>query len=194
VEQRTEEWYESRLGIPTGSCFDRIVTMKGEPSKQAEKYMYQLAGELLSGERENCYQSADMLRGTELESEARLVYEMENEVEVVVPGFQLASCGLYGGSADGLVGSDGMIEIKCPKASTHIEYLESGKLPSTYFQQVHGYMLIYSRQWCDFFSYFPGIKPFQVRVYPDTKFQEKLHGELVKFCEALKKLVDKVRL
>jgi hypothetical protein len=192
-EQRSPEWYKARCGVPTGSRFSEIVTTKGEPSKSRTKYMYQLAAEIISGEPEPSYQSYDMLRGTEIEPEARAVYEMENEVEGIVPGFQLHPSGYYGGSADLLIGDDGMTEIKCPKAATHIEYLKTGKLPTTYFQQVHGYLLIYGRQWCDFFSYYPGLKPFQVRVYPDTEFQKKLHYELVKFCEELKQLIEKVR-
>lgn len=193
MEQRTDEWHNARCGVPTGSRFSEIVTTKGEPSKSRTKYMYQLAAEIISGEVEPSYQSFDMIRGIELEPEARAVYEMENEVEVVVPGFQLHPSGCYGGSADGIVGADGMTEIKCPKAATHIEYLETGKLPIAYFQQVHGYLLIYGRQWCDFFSYYPGLKPFQIRVYPDIEFQKKLHYELVKFVGELKALVEKVR-
>ena len=191
--QRSDEWHKARCGVPTGSKFSEIVTTKGEPSKSAIKYMYKLAAEIISGEVEPSFQSYDMIRGTELEPEARAVYEMENETEVIVPGFQLHLSGLYGGSADGLIGDDGMIEMKCPKASTHIEYLEKSKFPTDYFQQVHGYMMIYGRQWCDFFSYYPGLKPFQIRVYPDVEFQKKLHYELVRFNEELQALIEKVR-
>ena len=191
--QRTDEWFKARLTYPTASCFDRIVTTKGIQSKQRVGYMYQLAGEIITGEREQGYQSADMLRGTELEPQARLVYEMENEVEVEQVGFRLHESGLYGGSCDGLIGDTGMIEIKCPKATTHIDYLENGKMPTTYFQQVQGYLLIYGREWCDFFSYFPGMKCFQIRVYPDLEFHQQLHDELVIFCKELQALVDKVR-
>jgi len=193
MEQRTDDWFQARLTYPTCSCFDRIVTTKGEPSKQRVGYMYQLAGEIITGEREQGYQSADMLRGVELEPEARLVYAMENDVEVEQVGFILHESGLYGGSCDGLVNSDGIIEIKCPKATTHIEYLEKGKMPTTYFQQVQGYLLVYGREWCDFFSYYPKMKHFQIRVYPNVEFQEKLHSEIVAFCEELKGLVEKVR-
>jgi len=193
MKQQTKEWFAARLTYPTASCFDRIVTGKGEPSKQRTGYMYQLAGEIITGEREAGYQSADMLRGIEMEPEARLVYEMETETEIEQVGFKLHESGLYGGSCDGLIDDDGMVEIKCPKATTHIDYLEKNKLPTTYFQQVQGYLLIYGRKWCDFWSYFPGMKPLCVRVYPDAEFHEKLHKELVLFCEELQELVGKVK-
>jgi putative phage-type endonuclease len=192
LEQRTDEWMQARLGIPTASNFDKIITTKGEPSKQAQKYMYRLAGERLSGTTEETYQNAAMQRGCELEDEARAFYSLINDVEVKQVGFCLSDSG-YGCSPDGLIGEEGLIEIKCPQMATHVEYLIEGGLPITYFQQVQGQLLVTERKWCDFISYYAGIKPLVVRVGRNETFIKALHGELVRFVFTLNETVRKLQ-
>lgn len=189
--QGEEDWFKARLGIPTSSSFDKIITTAGLPSKSAEKYMFKLAGEFVSGKSEETYQNAAMQRGTELEDEARQLYQIVNDVEVEQVGFCLAEG--YGCSPDGLVGKDGMLEIKCPSVSVHVEYLLKGKLPTAYFQQVQGQMLVTERKFCEFISYYPGIKPFIIRVERDEEFLAKLEVELEKFCAELKETINKIR-
>ena len=190
-EQRSQEWYAARLGVPSASSFDKILTTKGEPSKQAKKYMYKLAGEILSGTSEETYQNVAMLRGIELEAEARNLYKMINDVEVEEVGFCLSDG--YGCSPDGLVGKDGLIEIKCPIMSTHVEYLLDGTLPSDYFQQTQGQLLVTGRKWCDFVSHYPAIKPLIIRVERDEVFIKKLESELKVFCSELNDIVKKLK-
>jgi len=190
VEQRSPEWYACRLGVPTASNFDKIVTMKGDPSKQAEKYMFKLAGEKVSGACEESYTNGAMQRGIELEDEARQLYQIINGVEVEQVGFCLADG--YGCSPDGLV-EDGLIEIKCPSIAVHVGYLLDNKLPSDYFQQVQGQLLVTGRKWCDFVSYYPGIKPLIVRVEPDKAFLKALNIELQVFCKLLDETISKIR-
>ena len=113
-EQLSEEWYAARVGIPTASNFDKIVTSKGESSKQATKYMYQLAGERITGKKEDSYTNAAMERGIVLESEARsLVFASNGLLMLTKWGFCLKNDRTAGASPDGLV-QNGGIEIKCP--------------------------------------------------------------------------------
>lgn len=193
-DQRTEAWTEHRLGHPTVSQFDRIVTTKGEPSKQRQAYLYQLASERITGRKEEGYKSAAMEAGTEMEPEARALYELLNDVEVR----QVAICykdesRTVSGSPDGLVEPDGGVEIKCVLPKTQAYYIHKGKLPTDYFQQVHGYLYITDRKWWDFFSMAPDMPPFQIRVERDEKFLEALHKELERFNQELDEITDKIR-
>lgn len=192
--QRSPEWFAARVGIPTASNFDKIVTASGAPSKQRQKYLYQLAGERITGKTEETYQNAAMQRGTEMEGEARSFYEMMTGEKIDLVGLCLSDGkAIYGASPDGLVGKDGGIEVKCPLISTHVGYLLDWGLPADYFQQVQGGLLITGRKWCDFISYFPGLKPLIVRVEPDRIFQAILKVELEAFCKNLDELVEKIR-
>lgn len=190
--QKSPEWYAIRSGVPTASEFDKIVTTKGERSKQREKYLFRLAGECVSGQVEDTFQSAAMQRGVQMETEARDIYQFITGNEVEQVGFCLADGG-YGCSPDGLIGKDGALEIKCPSVHTHVEYLLGNKLPSEYFQQVHGQLLVTERKWCDFVSYYPGIRPLIVRVDRDREFLKTLDAELLEFCAELKETINKIK-
>lgn len=186
VEQGTEEWAKARVGIPTASKFDQIVTSDGKPSKQRTKYLYSLAAEKVTGKPLESYQNEAMLRGLEMEAEARAFYELQNDVTVQSVGIcYLDSAQNIGASPDGLVGDDGGLEIKCPMAATHVSYLLEKKLPTEYFQQVQGNLYVTGRKWWDFMSYYPGMKPFIVRVERDEKFIEALSLAVDEFNEDL---------
>jgi len=189
--QNSEAWYAAKCGIPSSSEFDKLVTTSGKPSKQREKYMFRLAGERLLGHSEEFYQNAAMLRGKEVEAEARQYYEFITGQEVKQVGFCLADG--YGASPDGLIGDDGLLEIKCPILSTHIYYLIKNELPSDYIQQVEGQLLVTGRKWVDFLSYYPGLKPLLIRVKRDEDFIKALKIELKIFCQELDELTEKLR-
>jgi predicted phage-related endonuclease len=155
--------------------------------------MYQIAGERLLGKSVEGYTNGNMQRGQELEAEAREAYEIITSQEVRQVGFCLSDNGLYGVSPDGLIGDEGGLEIKCPTLPVHILYLLENKLPTDYIQQVQGQLLVTGRKWVDFFSYFPGIKPLIVRVYPDKEFIKMLRVELEVFCIQLKEVVEKLK-
>jgi len=192
-EQGSQAWFDLRCGRPTASKFNKIVTSKGEPSDQRKAYLYQLAGEAVAGAMEKSYQSADMQRGIIMEEEARNLYTVVHE-KVTKAGFCLADGPYkYGCSPDGLVGEAGVLEIKCPKASTHVKYLLVNKLPAEYFQQTQGQLLVTGREWIDFCSYYPGIKPLIIRVTPDEKFLSALRVELSVFCQELQDIIDKIK-
>jgi hypothetical protein len=189
--QGSSEWKKLRLGIPTASSFDEILTSKGEPSKQARDYMYRLAGERVSGQGEEGYTNAAMQRGIDLEPEAIQAYELIKEVKVERVGFCYEE-NKWGCSPDGLVGDDGMIQIKCPSMAVHVSYLIDNKLPTKYFQQVQGEMFVTGRKWSDFISYFGGLKILIVRVYRDEIFISKLKENLETFCENLEKTIKEI--
>jgi len=194
IIQGTDEWKKCRLGIPTSSNFDKIVTLKGEPSKQREKYMYRLVAERITGTAEETYQSIHMQRGTELEPEARAFYEFTTGNDVQEVGIcykddrKLFAC-----SPDGLVGKGGLIEIKCPSSAVHIGYLLNNELPKEYFQQIQGQLLVTGRKWVDFFSFYPGLRPLLIRIKPDKKFLKALEKELEEFCAELDSITERVR-
>lgn len=193
-EQGAPEWKAARCGIPTSSNFDKIVTTKGEPSKSREKYLLQLAGESITGVSEETYQNAAMQRGTEMEPEARQAYEFISGSEVKQVGIYLTTGKfICGASPDGVIGDDGLLEIKCPSMAVHVGYLLSNALPLDYYQQVQGQLFVTKRKWCDFFSYYPGLRPLLVRVHPDKDFVKSLAIELEIFCASLKEITEKIR-
>lgn len=192
-EQQTEDWYKIKAGIPSSSCFSKIITTKGAPSTSCKAYMYQMAGEKIIGRTESGYQSEAMLYGTKMEDKAREVYEFITGNNVKQIGFCLDDQKRYGASTDGLIGDDGMIEIKCPYLHTHVKYLLDNKLPTEYFQQVQGGMFVTERKWCNFVSYFPEMPILILRVERDEEFILKLENELIKFNKELQTVIEKLK-
>lgn len=191
ADQRSPEWFKARRGIPTASDFDKIVTTEGKPSKQRQKYMYQLAGERMGATIDEGYTNFAMQQGIDREEEARSLYEMaRGSVQKV--GLCLSDCGRYGASPDGLIGEEGIIEIKCPQVATHIEYMLADRIPTDYFQQTQGQLLVTGRKWVDFMSHFPGLQPKIIRDVPDRGFQAVLRASLERFCEELDTLVNQI--
>ena len=185
-EQGTPAWEQARAGIPTASEFKKIYTSTGKDSTQAGTYMNALLAEWLIGGSTEAYTNKWMERGTELEAEARAAYSFENDAEVVQVGFCYRDERHYlGCSPDGLIGSAGMVEFKCPKASTHVEYLRKWRLPADYVTQVQGQLFVTDRDWCDFVSYYPGLDSFVLRVSRDEKFIVGLRTALDRFLEKL---------
>ena len=193
-EQGSPEWHKLRLGRPSASCFDKIITTKGDRSKQAQNYLYQIAGERIAGEKVETYQNAAMQRGLELESEARQLFELikgygveVQQVGLCITDDDKASC-----SPDGLLPWEGL-EIKCPLTHTHVGYLLKGELPSDYFQQVQGSMFVSGFDRWQFMSYYPGLPPLIIKVERDVKFCAQLKVALDEFCAELDDVTEKLR-
>lgn len=194
ILQGSEEWQKARLGIPTSSNFDKLITTTGTSSKQRIQYMYQLSAERITGIKEDTYKNNNMIRGSEMEDEARAFYELITGEEVTTVGICYPDKKkLYACSPDGLVGKDGLVEIKCPTSPVHIGYLLDGKFPMAYFQQLQGQLLVTGRKWCDFFSFYPGIKPLLLKVMPDEKFLNALKIELEVFVKELQELTERIK-
>ena len=106
-EQNTPEWDALRLGVPSASQFEKIVQSDGARSKSRDGYLYDLAGELRTGERQEKYKNSDMDRGHEREAESRQVYEFIHGVTVELVGFCFYDeKKLFGCSPDGFVGKE----------------------------------------------------------------------------------------
>ena len=190
-EQRSEDWFKIRSGVPSASEFSNIVQSDGSPSKSRTKYLYKLVGEKLGALPEESYTNKAIENGILREADAREMYSRDVK-PVVQVGFCIHDEG-YGCSPDGLVEEDGVIEIKCPILSTHIEYLIKQKLPTDYVQQVQGQLLVTGRKYNDFISYYPGLKPLVVRCYRDEVFISRLRSELLKFISELNELTERLR-
>ena len=193
-KQGTPEWLNARLGVATASCFEKVLTPAGKPSSQADAYANQLIAEWLCGEPEETFKSPWMERGNELEPEARAFYSMETGLTVKQAGFCLRDDGLVGCSPDGLIGDEGLQEIKCPAPPTHVGYLISGDVPKKYIPQIQGQLYVTGAQWCDFLSYHPVMPPVLIRIGRDETYIAALEKEikkLLKKIEARKQILIK---
>jgi hypothetical protein len=176
IKQGSEEWLIARLGTPTASNFDKIITSTGKESATLSKYALELATGWLLSSPEQGYENIHMLRGKELEPVARQAYAEQTfqGVDDKVGFIKNQGC-IY--SPDGLLGDDGLLEIKCPLAITHAKYLLDNKMPTDYWQQVQGGLWVSGRKFCDFVSFHPNFKEkqlFIVRVERDEKFIAEL--------------------
>jgi len=175
-EQGSDEWLQLRQGVATASNFSKIITSKGELSKQIRDYAFQLVSETITNLQDESYKSADMQRGNDLEPDARNAYQQHTLSLVKEVGFM--KNGFYGYSPDGLIGDNGLVEFKCPNQKTHTKYLFQGALPTEYKAQVQGGLYVSERKWCDFVSFHPnfieGKKLFIIRVFRDEEFIECL--------------------
>ena len=156
-EQGSEEWLQARLGIPTATCFENIVTATGKKSSAQIKYMAELIEESIIGLQDESFKSRFMERGNQLEPLARSAYEFITGNAVTQVG------GVYlDENKEVMVSPDGLIpelkkglEIKCPKMSTHIRYLLEGGVPSEYIIQVQANLWVTGYDTWDFVSYCP---------------------------------------
>ena len=189
-EQNSPEWYAARMGIPTASCFEKILTPLGKSSTQWEKYAHQILAEEILGHHIEGYQSAAMLEGKRREAEAVAAYEFAQDADTLAVGFIHNVPRTMGCSPDRLVGDDGMLELKNPDAHTHVDYLfDPEEVARQYWPQVQGGLLITERQWCDVMSYFPGMPPALCRI----KRNEAYIATLAEALEAFNAKLDAKR-
>jgi len=159
IDQRSDEWFEARLGKATGSRFGDIMAQtRGKTEAAARKnYRAQLVSERLTSEKESSYTTAAMQWGVDNEDTARLAYELETGLTVATTGMYIHDTLAAAVSPDGLVETDGLLEIKCPNTATHIETLKRKTVPQYYYWQVIGQLWLTGRDWCDFVSYDPRL-------------------------------------
>lgn len=158
MEQGSIEWLALRAGKFTGSRFaDLMATTRSGPSASRANLIVTLALEILTGEPEQTYQNDAMRRGTELEPFARGAYEAHTgELVEQVAFVEHQTMPYVGVSPDGLLGSDGLIEIKCPASQAkHLAALRDGSHATEYRWQIQGQLWVTGRQWCDAVSYDP---------------------------------------
>jgi hypothetical protein len=189
-EQGSVEWLYERVGYATCSEYSELMEKRkdGKESAARRTYRIELTGERLTGQPSERFVSKYMKWGTEQEAAARMAYEAQTGALVVVPGFTkhptIAYCG---GSVDGLVDDDGIIEIKCPATKTHIETLLAGSMPEEHQAQTQGYLWITRRAWCDYVSYDPrmphGLQLFVRRIARNDAYIAALAAEVQTFLD-----------
>ena len=198
VEQRSPEWFASRLGKVTASrVADVIAKTKSGYSASRDNYMAQLICERLTGQQGESFTNAAMTWGTETEPLARSAFEAYADVMVEEVGFvPHPSIEMSGASPDGLVGLFGMLEIKCPNTATHIDTLLSQTVPGKYITQMQWQMRCCERQWCEFVSFDPrlpqDLQLFVKRVEFDPEYVAMLEKEVIQFLAELDEKVNKL--
>lgn len=161
-EQRSEKWFAARAGIATASCFSAILaTIKNGEAAERRNYRARLVVERLTGKCVESFSTPAMKQGVEREPLARAAYESSTNAWVDEVGFIRHNTLDAGCSPDGLLGSDGCLEIKAPELATHLEYLRlpAGTAPSKYLPQIQGQMWLAERAYCDFVSFNPDFPP-----------------------------------
>jgi putative phage-type endonuclease len=198
IEQGTPEWFAQRLGKVTASRIaDIMAKTKTGVSASRGNYLAQLVAERLTGQSADTFKSGAMQHGTETEPQARMVYEAETgQIVTEVAMINHPTIEMSGASPDGLVGTDGLVEIKCPNTSTHIASLMADKAPSGYIPQMQWQMACTGRAWCDFVSFDPRMpEDMQLlikRVPRDEALIAEYEAEVVKFLAEVQETVDKL--
>lgn len=184
--QRGRVWHKSRLGIPTASCFDKILTPATRKlSTQSDGYRSELLAEWLTGVPHGIEAQAFMDRGTRYEPHGVRWYAMERDIDVKPVGLVLRGDRMVAASPDGLVGDDGGLEVKCPGAKGHVVNLLLG-MKGDYFAQCQGALYITGRKWWDLMSYHPEMPPVVHRYERDEAYIDALHGALSQFLDRLR--------
>lgn len=185
VKQGSGEWLALRLGIPTASEFDAIISpeWKVRSGQGPTTYIYKKICEKILGCAMDGGSSMAMGNGSILENEALPWFEFAHEIPVRRVGFCTTDDGRVGCSPDGLIGEDGGLEIKCPNPETHLRYLMEGVLPKEHAAQVHGCMLVTGRKWWNFLSYSRQFPQFLIRVERDDFIIGQLERATEDFLE-----------
>lgn len=195
MEQRTDDWFAARLGKVTASRIaDVMAKTKTGYSASRKNYMTELICERLTGKKADGYTNAAMTRGIELEPVARSVFEVHSGLEVVEVGFiDHPIISMTGASPDGLIGDDGLIEIKCPNSATHLETLYDGNIRNNYILQMQWQIACTGRDWCKFVSYCPdfpsGMDLVIIDIAKDSNLIAEIELEVVNFLKEVDEVI-----
>lgn len=200
MEQGSIEWLELRAGKFTGSRFaDLMATTRSGPSASRANLIVTLALEILTGEPEQTYQNDAMRRGTELEPFARGAYEAHTgELVEQVAFVEHPTMPYVGVSPDGLLGTDGLIEIKCHASQAkHLAALRDGSHAAEYRWQIQGQLWVTGRHWCDAVSFDPrfpvGLQLAIHRVERDEKAIIQLQDACIAAHVEVQSIVTELR-
>jgi putative phage-type endonuclease len=205
IEQRTEEWFQQRLGKVTASRIsDVIAKTKTGVSTSRQNYLVQLVSERLTGKKGDSFVNQAMLDGIERESAARAIYMLNRDVSVTEVGFfDHPVIKNSGASPDGAVNAEeegkyaGLIEIKCPIETTHTNTLMSKSVPSKYIPQMQWQLACTGAKWVDFVSYNPNfpmeLQLFVARVDRDDTYIGELEAEVIKFLDEVEQTIIKLK-
>ena len=184
LEQGSDEWRDVRRGIVTASVVGQLVTAKTiklATNDYSRSLAASLTAERITGYTEQTYMSNDMLRGTLDEPRARAKYS-ERYAPVVELGFMVRDDWGFkiGYSPDGLVGDNGLIEVKSRRAKKHLQTIIADQVPAENMAQMQAGLLVSGREWCDYISYCGGMPMWVKHVLPDPVWQ----GAIVSAVEA----------
>lgn len=199
AEQGTAEWLASRIGVPSGSNFAKIMSKgKGsEPSVTRATYLTSIALEIVTGIRDEFPANDAMVHGVAHEASARSMYESRYGELVDEIGFCMHDTLNCGVSPDGIVSEKKLIEIKCPQPKTHLEYMRRKDMPPAYKWQVQGQLWIMEKESCDFVSYspsFPDDSKLIVRPTPrDEVAIKELEAEVKRFLDDVQAEVEFIK-
>ena len=199
MEQGTKEWHDARLGKVTASRIADVLsfTKKGE-SVARQRYKQELAKQRITGEKTEIQTNHHMERGITLEPVARQRYEVKTNTLVTEVGFyDHPTVPMSGASPDGVVGEDGLIEIKCPTDGNHLNTIASGNYPIRYFPQIQWQLACTNRLWCDFVSFSLDV-PEDLQIYVkriprDDAFIEQTEKAVIQFLNEVDELVERLR-
>lgn len=205
IEQRTEEWFQQRLGKVTASRIsDVIAKTKTGVSTSRQNYLVQLVSERLTGKKGDSFVNQAMLDGIERESAARELYERTKGVSVTEVGFfDHPTIAMSGASPDGAVNAEedgkyaGLIEVKSPIETTHTNTLMSKSVPSKYIPQMQWQLACTGAKWVDFVSYNPNfpeeLQLFVARVERNDEYIASLEVEVKQFLEEVEQTILKLK-
>ncbi len=186
--QGSQEWIEARLGRVTASAIADVMAKgrNGATSATRANYLAQIVAERLSGRAAEGFTSAAMQHGIDSEAQARACYTMATGRNVEEIGFAPHPIiEMAGASPDGLVGSDGLVEIKCPNTATHIDTILTGAVPDKYLKQMMFQLACTARQWCDFVSFDPRMPDemqlFIKRIHVDPGLVAEIETAVIEF-------------
>lgn len=183
VEQRSEEWFAARRGIVTASIVGQLITpktMRPADNDVSRALTAQLVAERITGHTEPSYTNDDMMRGVLHEVFAVDAYA-EHYAPVQTTGFivRAEDDWTLGFSPDGLVGDDGLIEVKCPRPKTHLRTILDNSVPGRHWAQLQAGLLVTGRLWVDYISYYGGLPLFVKRIEPDPHW----HLAIIEACQ-----------
>lgn len=200
IEQGSPEWFALRVGLVTASRLNDVMsTLKsGGEAATRKNYRAQLVAERLTGAKAESFTNGAMQWGIDNEPLARASYEVLHGIDVEQVGFiKHPVIEWTGASPDGLIGDDGLIEIKCPNTATHIDYLLAGVVPSDYKNQMLWQMECSGRKWCDFVSFDPrmpeDMQLFVIRYHRDEERLKELREGVVKFLDEVNEMLVKLQ-
>ena len=188
--QGTPEWLQVKAGKFSCSTFSDLFAK--ETTQAYQGAINDVVYGKLTGEPVESFSNDIMKRGNEMEPFAREAYEIETFNKVNQVGF-IELNEWVGYSPDGLIGDDGLLEIKCPKHSTLIEYHLSQKIPTKYYWQMLGGMYVTGRLWCDYYVYHPKLKPLLIRLERNEADIKLLEQKLNEVIEIAKQRIEKLK-
>ena len=194
IQQGSKEWLDCRLGRITASRMSDVLSngRGGNPSKLAESYMFELIAERLTGESKPFFENEAMRWGTETEPQARAMYELMEDVNVTEVAF-IEHSEFIGVSPDGLIGGNGLIEIKAPNTTTQLKRALTESYSSDYKAQIQMQLWVSGREWLDFLSFDPRLdcdaSYLLERVYRDEKYISEMKTKTNEFIDKMKEII-----